>query len=156
MPAPVQDGESAEVSGAGSTPPPPKRWVLWPDFKQARQANPDKPKFDWWEWVRDWADGLVYAPFCLIAFLLSDKWIRSLDPTAQALSPETLSVLNFNVFLIFLISVIAAPVFRVWVRGKIFPKGWEHELTAYQVMKVKLTMLALILAVITFVITRSV
>ena len=104
----------------------------------------------------DWSDLLFLFPVTLLTFLLSSHWIRHLDPTAQTLSPENLSVLNFNLMLLFGSSGIVFVLWKIWVRGSIFNDGWKTGLSPYQILKIKLLFLGGLAIYVAFMLTRNI
>lgn len=137
------------------------RWTLFPRLKEPTEKQKEKIKdkrtgLDHFEWVRDWADALWLFPLCLLGFLTASHWIRKLDPTAQVLNPETLTVVNFNLVMLFLSSGVIYILFKIWVGGEIFPKGWDRNFTEEDKTKYRLWFLAGLTLFVGWMITRNV
>jgi len=130
----------------------PKRDVL-PKAKVETVAT-SKKEIDW-SWVKDWSDLIFFFPVALVGFLCASFWIRKLDPTAQVLSVDNLSVLNWNLMMLFGGSGVIFIIWKIWVGSSVFPDGWKDGLTPYEVMKVKLMALAGFAVFVAFMLTRN-
>ena len=142
----------APTDAPAAEPAPAKRFSLIPSGpkKSGDQGAPAD-----WSWLREWADLFVLAPICLVGFLTNSYWIHRLDPTAQVMSVENLTVLNWNLLILFGSSGVIFILWKIWGYGSIFSPKWEDGLTPYERMKVRLAMVAGIAAYTAFVLTRN-
>lgn len=150
------DGLDVSVQSDGSVktepvkpPEKPFRFTLFPSGQPAT----GKPLN--WGWLWDWSDLLLLFPLALIGFLTASKWIRWLDPTAQVLSPENLTVLNWNLMMLCLASGVMFVFWKIWVGGKVFGSGWDTGLSPYERAKIRLAFLGGLAAFVAFILTRN-
>ena len=81
--------------------------------------------------VIKWNDLLILAPSALVIFLIGDRVIRALDPTAATLELGVLSVLNWNAFLLLVTGSISYYLYNLWF-GDFFEDDWAYRLHPFQ------------------------
>jgi len=84
-----------------------------------------------WKLLKDWHDLVILAPTALVLFIIGDKLIRSIDPTASTLELGVLSILNWNLFLLLLIGSVAYYLYNLWF-SDYFSALWNEYLTPFQ------------------------
>lgn len=77
--------------------------------------------------LKDWNDLLILAPSALILFLVGDRLIKSMDPTAATLELGVLSVFNWNAFLLLVIGSVSYYLYKLWF-GDYFEGNWTSKL----------------------------
>jgi hypothetical protein len=77
--------------------------------------------------IKQWNDLLILAPSSLVLFIISDKLIRSIDPTAATIEMGVLSVLNWNAFLLLISGSLAYYLYTLWF-GDFFEGNWTSKL----------------------------
>jgi hypothetical protein len=129
----------------------PFRFTLFPKLS----AKPAESKPYDWGWLWDWSDLLFLFPIALVGFLTASTWIRKFDPTAQVLSVENLTVLNWNLMVLFGSSGIIFLLWKIWVGGKVFGREWDKGLSVYERAKLRLAFLAGLATYVAFILTRN-
>jgi hypothetical protein len=77
--------------------------------------------------LKQWNDLLILAPSALILFIIGDKFIRSIDPTAATIEMGVLSILNWNAFLLLVTGSLAYYLYQLWF-GDYFEGDWTADL----------------------------
>ena len=139
-----------------------KGFRLFPDFPKKEDQSPsgsDQPQTKGyntgWKWIKDWSDLLIIFPIMAIGFSFAKYWILWLDPTAQVLNVDNLSVLNFNAMMLFGGSGAVFVLYKIYIGGAIFPEDWDKGMTPFQVMIIKTATLAGIAIFTAFFLTRN-
>ena len=81
--------------------------------------------------LKEWHDLVILVPTTLLLFIICDKLIRSIDPTASVLELGVLSLLNWNLFLLLLIGSVAYYLYNLWF-SDYFTGTWKEYLTPFQ------------------------
>ena len=69
---------------------------------------------------------LILLPASLLLLIFNEKWMKYIDPTATTMGADSLSVINFNIFVVTVIFGIAYFLYNVFFHD-FFDKGWEKE-----------------------------
>jgi hypothetical protein len=104
--------------------------------------------------LKQWNDLLILAPSALVLFILGDKLIRSIDPTAATIEMGVLSVLNWNAFLLLVTGSLAYYLYQLWF-GDFFEGDWTSKLSPIQSALINVILWLSTLSVSSYILLRN-
>lgn len=81
--------------------------------------------------LKSWNDLLILAPSALVLFIIGERVIRTIDPTAATVEMGVLSILNWNAFILLVSGSLAYYLYQLWF-GDYFEGNWTSKLKPLQ------------------------
>jgi hypothetical protein len=104
--------------------------------------------------LKQWNDLLILAPSALVLFIIGDKLIRSIDPTAATIEMGVLSILNWNVFLLLVTGSLAYYLYQLWF-GDYFEGNWSSKLNPLQAALINVILWLSTLSLSAYILLRN-
>jgi hypothetical protein len=104
--------------------------------------------------LKQWNDLLILAPTALILFILGDKLIRSIDPTAAVIEMGVLSILNWNAFLLLVSGSLAYYLYQLWF-GDYFEGNWTSKLKPLHAALINLILWLSTFSICSYILLRN-
>lgn len=79
------------------------------------------------KFIKKWSDIIIFVPSVILLFVFNQIWMGAIDPTAATLSPEFLSILNFNLVKFGFVFTCSYFVYNLYFHD-FFAKGWENKI----------------------------